>query len=322
MVTQRPRRAHRLLRARRRWPTHSDETRDAARARCCRIADDARDARRADRDVVHYDFSPYNVLRRRRPDHRRRRLGRRDERRRRASISSRSPLYTYDYARARRAARRRGRDAPIPRALALYAAHMVLRRSTGRSGTTSDVEVEWFVGHRDRPVWPRSALGRVDDVTTVPDAHAARARRRRVRVAATRRRVGREQRRRDRRRRRHHRRRHADGALAVGAVRGRGRAGSAARCAGSCSRTRTSTTSAVRTAFPNAIGARLAADERAARRRDAGRRVQGVHARVRPRSSTSSPRSAPARSRTSSPTPRSSRRGSSCCRRTVTPPAT
>ena len=73
------RRPRRLLRTRRDGRALG---RDAGRSSsgCLRIADGARGLRVPDTDVVHYDFSPYNVLDRGRPDHGRRRLERRDER--------------------------------------------------------------------------------------------------------------------------------------------------------------------------------------------------------------------------------------------------
>ena len=154
-----------------------------------------------------------------------------------------------------------------------------------------------------------------------PNPHPARARRRRVGVAAAGRRVGREQRRRDRRRRRPHRDRHADGALAVGAVRRRGRparpAGRPARAHARARRPRRR-----HRGVPDGDGARLAADERAARRRDAARRVQGVHARVRRgvrrARRARHPAGHPPRHRRRA----SSRRASRCCPRPATPRAT
>ena len=73
---------------------------------------------------------------------------------------------------------------------------------------------------------------------------------------------------------------------------------------------------------PERGGVRVTADEPAARRRDAARRVQGVHARVRrrvrrPRRARHAPGDTSRR-----PTPRSSRLASRCCRQQVTPPAT
>ena len=99
--------------------------------------------RRADRDVVHYDFSPYNIL----ADGdritgvvdwggvtpRRRRLRPRDAR-----------VLHLRLRGARRAARRRP-AAHRPRALALYAAHMVLRQ-VDWSLRHRPVDVDWFVG--------------------------------------------------------------------------------------------------------------------------------------------------------------------------------
>ncbi len=130
-------------------------------------------------------------------------------------------------------------------------------------------------------------------------------RRRCVRLVATRRRVGREQRRRDRRRRRAHDHRHADGAIAMGTVRGCGRRSSVNRSGDCSSRTRTSTTSAA----PR----RSRTQPSSAHRRRAScstARCPSVRTRRScPRSTTSSttsPSSAHVRSHTSSPTRRSS----------------
>ena len=132
-----------------------------------------------------------------------------------------------------------------------------------------------------------------------------------------------EQRGRGRRRRRHHRDRHADGALAVGAVRRRGRTSSdrpvrRARAHARAHRPRRRHARRSRTAA--VLGSPQTSD--AARRRDAARRVQGVHARVRrgvrrPRRARHPPGHPPRR-----PTPRSSRRASRCSRRPATPRAT
>ena len=99
----------------------------------------------------------------------------------------------------------------------------------------------------------------------------------------------------DRRRRRHHRDRHAHGAVAVGAVRGRGRqarpAGAAARAHARARRPRRrhAGRSRTRSVLGSPQTSELLDGEMPRRR------VQGVHARVRRRSSTSSPSSAPAR---------------------------
>jgi Ser/Thr protein kinase RdoA (MazF antagonist) len=121
---------------------HSDATR-ALLDRLATIADTARDARVPIRDVVHYDFSPYNIL-----AEGDRITGVVDWEGVRAGDASFDlvtlAFYTYDYAvRDELLAMTRGRTPP--RALALYAAHMVLRQvdwSLRHDPSTLD----WFVG--------------------------------------------------------------------------------------------------------------------------------------------------------------------------------
>jgi hypothetical protein len=105
---------------------HSDETRELL-ARLFRIADSARGLRVPDTDVVHYDFSPYNLLSEGRPDHGRRRLERRDQRgcrvrsrHPRVSIPTTTPIRRELLAPAAAQTRPRTRWCSTPR-------HMVLR---------------------------------------------------------------------------------------------------------------------------------------------------------------------------------------------------
>ena len=117
-------------------------------------------------------------------------------------------------------------------------------------------------------------------VTDAPTLDAARDRRPGVGVAPARRRVGGVERRGDRRRRRPHGRRHAHGALAVGAVRGRGE-GARARPVKRVVLTHAHIDHVGGTsAFRNAMVLGSRDDVRAARPGDAGRRVQELHARV------------------------------------------
>jgi hypothetical protein len=122
---------------------HSDETRELL-ARCFRIADSARRLRVSDTDVVHYDFSPYNVLT--------------DQRRVTGVVDWHGATngdaafdlvtlahYTYDYSLRDEllAAAARRTD---PDALVLYAAHMVLRSVDWTIRNHEESEVPWFVG--------------------------------------------------------------------------------------------------------------------------------------------------------------------------------
>jgi Ser/Thr protein kinase RdoA (MazF antagonist) len=122
---------------------HSDETR-ALLDRLRRIADDARNVDVADTDVVHYDFSPYNIL---------------------ASGDRITGVvdwdgatsgdaafdlvtlatYTYDFG-LRDALLAAAAASTDPRALALYAAHMVLRQVDWSLRHHDEATVEWFLG--------------------------------------------------------------------------------------------------------------------------------------------------------------------------------
>ena len=165
-------------------------------------------------------------------DHGRHRLGGHDDGRRGLRSRHARVLHATSRSRATRCSTR-PRDRTDPRALA------AVRRAHGAASgrlvaprTTDDFDDPVVRSISGPPCWPRSALGRVGVDDRAPGAHAARARRRRVRLVAAGRRVRREQRGRGRRRRRHHRDRHADGARRSGS-RSRPRStGSAARCAG------------------------------------------------------------------------------------------
>ena len=262
--------------------THSD--RDARTARSA--APDRRRGRATSTsptdDVVHFDFSPCErAVGDGDAHHGRRRLGGRDERRRglrSRHARARTPTTAPCATRCSRAAAER----TDPRVLPLYAAHMVLR------------QVDWSLRHHgrlssdrggtldlgDRAVGRRSALGRVASMTTHPDAHAARARRRRVRVAAAGRRVGVS---------------NAgvvvddDGLTVIDTLMVRSQWEPFAAAVDRLGRPvrRILLTHAHidhvggTHGVPERDGARITADESAARRRDAARRVQGVHARVR-----------------------------------------
>ncbi len=122
---------------------HSDETR-ALLERLFRIADDARAVHVSDIDVVHFDFSPYNVL---------------TEGDRVAGVVDWNgatngdaafdlvTLATYTYVYTVRdqllAAAAAQTD---PDALALYAAHMVLRQVDWTIRHHEEFEVQWFLG--------------------------------------------------------------------------------------------------------------------------------------------------------------------------------
>jgi len=122
---------------------HSDATR-ALLDRLRGIAEAGRGARVPIRDVVHYDFSPLNLL------------AEGDEitgvvdwdgvRAGDAGFDLVTlAFYTYDFAvRDELLAMTRGRTPP--RALALYAAHMVLRQVDWSLRHQSEIEVEWFMG--------------------------------------------------------------------------------------------------------------------------------------------------------------------------------
>jgi hypothetical protein len=122
---------------------YSHETR-ALLDRLRRIADDARTADVAHADVVHYDFSPYNIL---------------------ASAGGITGVvdwdgatsgdaafdlvtlatYTYDFA-VRDQLLAAAAASTDPRALALYAAHMVLRSVDWSLRHYDEGTVEWFLG--------------------------------------------------------------------------------------------------------------------------------------------------------------------------------
>jgi hypothetical protein len=122
---------------------HSDETRELL-ARLLRIADGARGLRVPDADVVHYDFSPYNVL---------------SEGNRITGVVDWNgatkgdaafdlitlAFYTYDDAVRREllaaAAAQTGPDAVV-----LYAAHMALRSVDWTIRNHEELEVQWFLG--------------------------------------------------------------------------------------------------------------------------------------------------------------------------------
>jgi Ser/Thr protein kinase RdoA (MazF antagonist) len=122
---------------------HSDEAR-ALLDRLFRIADGARRVQVSDRDVVHYDFSPYNVLA----------AGDRitgvvdwggatngDAAFDLVTLAT----YTYDYA-IRDALLAAAAEQTDPDALALYAAHMVLRQVDWTIRHHEELEVRWFLG--------------------------------------------------------------------------------------------------------------------------------------------------------------------------------
>jgi Ser/Thr protein kinase RdoA (MazF antagonist) len=122
---------------------HSNETR-ALLDRIFRIADGARRLQVSDSDVVHYDFSPYNVLAE----------GDRitgvvdwdgatngDAAFDLVTLAS----YTYDYA-IRDALLAAAAAQTDPDALALYAAHMTLRQVDWSLRNHGEAEVAWFMG--------------------------------------------------------------------------------------------------------------------------------------------------------------------------------
>ena len=122
---------------------HSDETRELL-ARLFRIADGARGLRVPDTDVVHYDFSPYNLL---------------SEGNRITGVVDWNgatngdaafdlvtlAFYTYDNAVRREllaaAAAQTGPDAVV-----LYTAHMALRSVDWTIRNHEEFEVQWFLG--------------------------------------------------------------------------------------------------------------------------------------------------------------------------------
>jgi Ser/Thr protein kinase RdoA (MazF antagonist) len=122
---------------------HSDETR-ALLARCFRIADGARGLRASDTDVVHYDFSPYNVL---------------TEGNRITGVVDWNgatngdaafdlvtlAFYTYDEA-VRSDLLAAAAAQTDPEAVGLYAAHMALRSVDWTIRNHEELEVQWFLG--------------------------------------------------------------------------------------------------------------------------------------------------------------------------------
>jgi hypothetical protein len=125
---------------------HSDATR-ALLDRLMRIAEAARDARVPIRDVVHYDFSPLNIL-----AEGDRITGVVDWGGVQAGDASFDlvtlAFYTYDFAvRDELLATTRGRTPP--RAIALYAAHMTLRQVDWSLRHQTETDVEWFMGIGD-----------------------------------------------------------------------------------------------------------------------------------------------------------------------------
>ena len=122
---------------------HSDETRTMLE-RLRRIADQARGVAISDADVVHYDFSPYNVLV----------VGDRitgvvdwdgatsgDAAFDLVTLAA----FTYDYS-VRDELLAVAATLTEPRALALYAAHMVLRQVDWSLRNHGETEVAWFMG--------------------------------------------------------------------------------------------------------------------------------------------------------------------------------
>jgi hypothetical protein len=121
---------------------HSDETR-ALLDRLRRIADDARNVSVATADVVHYDFSPYNILA----------SGDRitgvvdwDGATSGDAAFDLVTLASYTYDDAVRDELLAVAAATDPRALALYAAHMVLRQVDWSLRHHDEGTVEWFLG--------------------------------------------------------------------------------------------------------------------------------------------------------------------------------
>jgi aminoglycoside phosphotransferase (APT) family kinase protein len=121
---------------------HSDETR-AMLERLRRIADAAHNIDVSDRDVVHYDFSPHNVLV--------------DDDRITGVVDWGGATngdaafdlvtlaaFTYDYA-VRDELLAVAAHLTDPQALALYAAHMVLRQVDWSLRKQRDFEVAWFM---------------------------------------------------------------------------------------------------------------------------------------------------------------------------------
>ncbi len=209
---------------------------------------------------------------------------------------------------------------PILR-LPLYAAHMVLRSVDWTIRHHEESEVQWFLvtaptcwrlSALGEPVGPVSQLRPRSRCTRSPTACSCGCNPAASRESAT---PGRSS------TKTASPSSNAHGPLAVGAVRGRGRR------LGRPVRRLLLTHAHIdhvggSHALPERIGVRIAADERAARRRHAGGRLQGLHARVHrgvrrsrrdrdPPGDASGDRSAP-----------SSRRGSSCFRPSVTPTAT
>jgi Ser/Thr protein kinase RdoA (MazF antagonist) len=122
---------------------HSDETRTMLE-RLRRIADAASGVAVREADVVHYDFSPYNVLV----------VGDRvtgvvdwdgatsgDAAFDLVTLAA----FTYDYG-VRDELLDAAATSTDPRALSLYAAHMVLRQVDWSLRNHGDAEVEWFMG--------------------------------------------------------------------------------------------------------------------------------------------------------------------------------
>jgi Ser/Thr protein kinase RdoA (MazF antagonist) len=122
---------------------HSNATRELL-ARLLRIADGARGVRVSDTDVVHYDFSPYNVLT--------------DGHRISGVVDWNGATngdaafdlvtlatYTFDYA-LRDQLLAAAATRTDPDALVLYAAHMVLRSVDWAIRNHEELEVQWFLG--------------------------------------------------------------------------------------------------------------------------------------------------------------------------------
>jgi hypothetical protein len=122
---------------------HSDATRELL-DRVFRIADGARGLRVSDTDVVHYDFSPYNVL------------SDRDQVTGVVDWNGATngdaafdlvtlAYYTYDYS-LRDALLSAAAAQSDPDAVVLYVAHMVLRSVDWAIRNHREFEVQWFIG--------------------------------------------------------------------------------------------------------------------------------------------------------------------------------
>lgn len=122
---------------------HSDETRELL-ARLFRMADRSRGLQVPDTDVVHYDFSPYNVL-----TDKDRIVGVVDWNGATNGDAAFDlvtlALYTVDYP-LRDELLAAAAEHTDPAALGLYAAHMVLRQIDWTLRHGEDFELQWFLG--------------------------------------------------------------------------------------------------------------------------------------------------------------------------------